>query len=1053
MRRARNLPEGGGSVGWMVRNGVTPNILMLALVLGGLFIATRIKQEVFPEFVIDEVNVTVAYPGASPEEVEQGIVLVIEEAIRSVENVKEVRATASEGSGRVTAELIEGSDRQKAYQDIQQEVARIDTFPDDAEEPEVTLNVRRRDVLEVEVYGGVDEWTLRAAAEHVRDMLLQHPAISQVDFEGARDYEIIVEVPEHQLRRFGLTIRDVADKIARTAVEVPAGKIETRGGEILLRVTERRDYAAQYQRVPIVTNPDGSAVLLEDIATIREGFEDTDEQATFNNQRRIGLEVYRIGDETPIEVAEAAREVIAAAVEELPPGIDLKIVSDRSDIYKQRLELLLKNAFFGLILVLALLTLFLEFKLAFWVTMGIPISFLGGMLFLPIFDVSINMISMFAFIIALGIVVDDAIVAGENIFEYRQRGMSLAEASIKGARDVLVPVTFSILTNIIAFLPLLLIPGQMGMMWRVVPIVVCSVFIISLVEAIWILPAHLAHVDTEHQKGLGAVLHRWQQAFSRWFSRTVERIYGPVLRACLTHRAITLAAGFSILAVTLAYIGSGRLGFVLMPKVESDVSVVTAMLPLGTPLDRAKAVEKQLITAAEAIVAENGGDKLSIGISGSVEENEVQARVYLTEPKVRPITTTQLTQLWRDRVGPITDAQSVRFESDRGGPGGGPGLTVELSHRNIATLDRASATLAQRLLEYSAISDVDDGYTPGKRQVSFRILPESESLGLTASDVSSQLRAAFQGVEAIKQQRGRSEVTVRVRRPEAERISEFDLEQMVLRTPSGGQVPLLDVAEPIEGRAYTTIDRRDGRRTVSVTADVDPPGEVTRIQTDLETAILPQLARDFPGLTYGFEGRQADMRESFDSLIQGLGLSLLGIYVLLAIPFKSYVQPVIVMAAIPFGIVGAALGHMIMGYDLSIISIMGIVALGGVVVNDSLVLIDYTNKLHRDEGFTPFEAVSKAGIRRFRPILLTTLTTFGGLAPMIFETSRQARFMIPMAISLGFGILFATVLILIIVPAMYLVIEDGRNAIARFRTWVGPDQRRDRLGGREADVV
>jgi len=1028
----------GGPIAWMVHNRVTPNILMIALVLGGLFTAWTIRKEVFPEFALDEVSVRVPYPGASPEEVEQGILLAIEESIRGIEGIKEIRATASEGSGRVVAELEEGIDRQRVYQDIQQQIDRITTFPDDAEEPEVSLTVRRRDVLEVEVFGPVDEWTLRGAAEHVRDALLRHPDVSQVDLEGARDFEIVIEIPEHALRRYGLTLQDVASKISRSALEIPAGKIETAAGEVLLRLTERRDWSQEYRRIPIVARPDGSSVLLEDIASISEGFEDSDAEASFNGGRRIGIEIFRVGAETPLVVAEAARAVIEEVRTELPPGIDLTIVTDSSERYRQRLELLLKNAFIGLVLVMAFLTVFLEFKLAFWVTLGIPTAFLGGMLFLPAFDVSINMITMFAFIIALGIVVDDAIVAGENIFEYRQRGMSLIEASIRGARDVAMPIVFSILTNIIAFLPLLLVPGTMGKIWRAIPIVVCAVFIISLVEALFILPSHLAHSDTEHQRGVLGAVHRWQQAFSRWFSRTIRRVYGPVLESCLHHRAITLASGAALLALAVGFVASGRIGFILMPKVESDFASVTATLPEGIPLERARAVEQRLVRAAEQVVRANGAERLSQGISGEIEENRVEVQVYLTPPEVRPISTAAFADLWREATGPIADARSVRFESDRGGPGGGPGLTVELSHRDINTLDRASAALAERLTEFAAVKDVDDGYAPGKSQVNFRIRPEAESLGLTARDVSTQLRAAFQGLEAIKQQRGRNEVTVRVRRPESERISEYNLEQMILRTPSGGQVPLADIADVERGRAYTSINRRDGRRTVSVTADVEPAGEVTRVQEELTATILPALARDFPGLDARFEGRQADLKDSLDALIAGLVASLVGIYVLLAIPFRSYVQPLIVMLAIPFGFVGALAGHLIMGYDLSIISIMGIVALGGVVVNGSLVLIDYTNNLTRNEGFDPLTAVKEAAIRRFRPIMLTTFTTFGGLAPMIFETSRQARFMIPMAISLGFGILFSTIIMLVIVPALYMAIEDGRALAARLRAGVAP---------------
>lgn len=1012
------------SISWMVHNRVTPNILMLVLLIGGFLVALTIRQEVFPSFELDTVTIRVPYPGASPEEVEHGIILSTEEAIRGLEGVKEFRSVASEGSGTVTIELLEGADRQKAYQDIQQEVDRITTYPDDAEEPQVTLNVHKRDVLEVHLYGRIDESSLRETVEHVRDRLLQHEGITQIELEGARDYEIHIDVSQQSLRRFGLTLEQVAARVARTAVEIPGGKIDTSGGEILLRFKERRNWAREFRRIPMVADASGTLVRLEDIAHVYEGFEDTDQEASFNGMRDIGIEIFRIGDETPIGVSDAVHEAMGHISPEIPPGIDWVIHSDRSEYYRQRLSLLMKNAIIGLTLVLALLGLFLEFKLAFWVTMGIPISFLGALLFLPMMDVSINMISMFAFIIALGIVVDDAIVSGENIYEYRKKGMAPIEAAIRGARDVMMPITFSILSNILAFLPLYFVPGVMGKIWGVIPLVVCTVFAISLIEAFWILPSHLAYTRSDGYVGLTRLLHGWQQGFAGLVDRFIQNGFGPFLHLALRFRSLVLASAAAILLLTLAYIGSGRMGFILMPKVESDRSVVTATLPYGSPIERSRRVESQLIRGAEQVVAENGGDRLSEGIASRINENEVRVDVYLTDPKTRPTTTGKFTSLWRERVGAIYGTQSVRFESDRGGPGRGPSLTVELSHRDIDILDRASQALADRLAEFAATEDIDDGYTPGKQQLNFKITPAGYSLGLTAQDIATQVRHAFQGREAIKQQRGRNEVTVRVRRPEAERNNEYNVEQMIITTPGGGQVPLMVVAEVERGRAYTTINRRDGRRTVSVTAGVEPIGETGRIQAALQAESLPRLIQDFPGLTYRFEGRQANLAESFQALLRGIGFALLGIYVLLAIPFRSYVQPLIVMLAIPFGIVGGTLGHLLMGYNLSITSCMGMVALSGVVVNDSLVLINYTNRLRREEGLKARVAMHAAAVRRFRPVLLTTLTTFGGLAPMIFETSRQARFMIPMAISLGFGILFATLITLVIIPTMYVLLED-----------------------------
>ena len=643
--KVREKWEKSDSISWMVHSKVTPNILMLVFLIGGLVVALGIKQEVFPAFEEDTVTIRVPYPGASPEEVEQGIILVTEEAIRGLEGVKEVTSVANEGVGTVTAELLESANRQKAYQDIQQEVDRIDTYPDDAEEPETTLNVHKHDVLEVHLYGNVDESVLREAVEHVRDRLLQQEGVTQIELEGAKDYEIHIEISQEMLRRFNLTLEDVAAKVANTAVEIPGGKIDTSGGEVLLRFKERRDWARQFKQIPIVADDSGTLVRLEDIAKVYEGFEDTDNESSFNGMRDIGLEIFRIGDQTPMGVSAAVHSAMDEIESEIPPGIDWVIQRDRSDVYRQRLELLMKNALMGLVLVLILLGLFLEIKLAFWVTMGIPVSFLGGLLFMPAMGVSINMITLFAFIIALGIVVDDAIVAGENIYEYRQLGMSPIEAAIRGARDVMMPITFAILTNILAFIPLYFVPGVMGKIWRMIPLVVCTVFAISLIEAVWILPSHVAHIKTESRFFLAVFLHRKQQAFSRLVSRFIEKVFGPILNVALSFRSITLAIGAAILILTVAYIASGRLGFILMPTVESDRSVVTATLPYGSPIDKAREVEATLIEGAKRVVEENGGDRLSEGIAGNITENVVTVDAYLTDPKIRPISTSEFTQI------------------------------------------------------------------------------------------------------------------------------------------------------------------------------------------------------------------------------------------------------------------------------------------------------------------------------------------------------------------------------------------------------------------------
>ncbi|MEJ2137734.1 MAG: efflux RND transporter permease subunit, partial [Desulfofustis sp.] len=849
---------------------------------------------------------------------------------------------------------------------------------------------RNLGVLNLQLYGVTTERALRETAEQVRDRLLQDPGISQIDLSGARDLEIHVDVPQELLRAYDLTLDQIAQIINTASTEIPGGAIETGGGDILLRVTDRRDWAREFARIPIISTAEGTVVLLEDLATVRETFEDSDRYATYNGQRSIGLDVVRVGDQTPIGVSRSVREAMVQIEADLPNGIEWDINRDRSEIYEQRLNLLLKNAFIGLILVLLLLGLFLEFKLAFWVTMGIPISFLGGLMFLPVMGVSINIISMFAFIVALGIVVDDAIVAGENIYEYRQRGHSYAKAAVIGARTVMIPITFAILTNIVAFLPLYFVPGFMGKIWKAIPVVVITVFIISWVEALLILPSHLAHTRSAPTSRLTARLHSLQQRFSTGLSRFIENRYRPILELCIRWRWMTVATGLCILMLVTTYALSGRIGMILMPRVESDRAVVTAVLPAGSPMEDARLVQEKLVGGMKAVAAGNGDSQLLQGIFALVDENRVEITAYLQPPGVRPLDTGSVTRLWREEVGPILGLESLRYESDRGGPGGGAALTVELSHRNTDILDRASAALAERLEEFANVKDIDDGFTPGKEQLDFSITANGESLGLTSREIARQVRNAFSGSEALRQQRGRNEITVRVRLPEGQRNTEHSIENLMIRTPAGTFVPLFEVASVTRGRAFTST-----------------------------------------GLTYGYQGRQANMKESTGGLMTGFILSMAAIYFLLAIPFRSYLQPLIVMLAIPVGVVGAVLGHLIMGYSLSLMSMMGMVALAGVVVNDSLVLVDYANR-QRLEGHSAFASVSAASTRRFRPVILTTLTTFGGLAPMIFETSRQARFLIPMALSLGFGILFATLITLLLVPSLYLMLEDSMATLKRF---------------------
>jgi multidrug efflux pump subunit AcrB len=1016
-----------GPIAWMAGHSVAANLMMFVFLVGGLIYAGQIKKEVFPDFELDYVTVSVPYPGASPEEVERGVVLAIEEAVQGLDGIKEITATAGEGSASVTVEIIEGKSIERLAQDIQSEVDRITSFPEEAEEPRVTIAQRKRSVVSLALYGAQGEKVLRETAEQVRDRLLQSPQITQVEFSGVRDYEIDISVPQAQLRAYGLSLEQIAGTIRRAAVELPGGAIKTEGGDVLVRMKERRDFGPEFGRIPIITSNEGTQVLLSDIARITDGFEDTDSYATYNGYPAILIEVYRVGDQTPIAVSEAVHEKLVEINADLPPQIFLDARNDRSDIYRQRMDLMLKNGYMGLALVFILLAVFLEPRLAFWVSLGIPISILGSLFFIPMAGVSINIISMFAFIITLGIVVDDAIVAGENMFHHRQKGASWFKSAVDGTREIATPVTFSVLTNLVAFAPLFFVSGFMGKVFRQIPVVVIAVFAISLIESLLILPAHIGHQRrSAPTTGLFGWLFRQQHRFSNWFSLMVRTRYGPFLDLALKNRYVAVSLGIALLLVTISFVRSGRMGFELFPKVESDYAMVTAILPYGTAVQKTEAVQQHLVASAQQVADENGGEKLVEGIFARINGNESTVRVYLTPPDVRPISTAALTALWRARVGAMTGLESLKFESDAGGPGRGAAISVELSHRDVDILARASGEVAEALGYFPNATDIDDGYSPGKRQIDFKIRPEARSLGLRSQDVARLVRHAYYGAEALRQQRGRNEVRVMVRLPKSERVSEQQLEDMVLWTPAGTEIPLMEAVSVQYGRAYTTINRRNGRRVVTVTADARPRSKAGQVIAALSDETLPALQARYPGLSYSFEGRQADRRESMQSLVKGLMVALLVIYAMLAIPFNSFIQPLIIMLVIPFGIVGAVIGHLIMGYSLSLMSMFGVVALSGVVINDSLVLINFANR-QRQLGLDRHDAIHISGINRFRAIMLTTLTTFGGLTPMIFETSRQARFLIPMAVSLGFGILFATLITLLLVPCLYLIVEDVRQ--------------------------
>lgn len=1037
-----NGAPGSGPIGWFVGHPVAANLLMLVFLVGGALSLLRIQQEVFPEAILDVVRVTVPYPGATPEEVEEGIVLAVEEAMRGIDGIDEIRSVASEGRGRVTAELARGVSIDAARNDIESAVNRITSFPENAEEPVVSTATNRRQVLSLILYGEVGRHTLRRVGEQVRRDLLRDPRIAQVELSGLPPPEISIEVEQAVLREFGLTRAELARRIDRASVELPAGDIETATGDYLLRIMERRDRGEEFEDVAIIVNPDGTRITLGEIANVVDGFRETDQATLFNGSQAVRLNVFRSNEHSPQEGSRAVHEYAEEAQRRWPSTLKLHIWDDASIIFKDRIDLLVENGALGLFLVLLILTIFLRPTLAFWVAVGLTVSLLGVFLLMPMLGVSINMLSLFAFILVLGIVVDDAIVVGEAAFHHLQRGDSPRDAALNGAREVLTPVVFAVLTTIVAFVPLLFLPGVLGEFFRVIPLIVIPILLLSLMESFWVLPAHLAHMRTEERYGWLKRASRWQQAFSDRFEAGVDRHFEPFIERVLNWRYFTIAVGFAVLLIAIAYVASGRIAFRFLPEIESDIITANIQLPVGAPIGETRRVADAVVEAVRGLQAEAFGEDVisgvlaSIGSQQAARETPLRAggdtarhlaavSVSLIPAGQRTISAAEVVQRWRERIGDVAGVERISY-TYRAGPGRGPDIAFRLAHEDQAVLREAAAEFAEAIAGYSGVYQVDDGFDPGKPQIELQLKPAARALGVTELDLARQIRGAFFGQEAFRTQRGKDELRVYIRRAESDRRQVGELLDKIIQTPAGGEIPLREAAWIEYSRSRTVIEREQGQRVVKVTAQVDRGvTSAGKVNAGLRAEAIPELQRRYSGLAFDVTGVQQDQRESVVALGYGMIIAVIVMYGLLAVVFGSYLQPVLILLAIPFGFIGALLGHLLMNFDLSLISMFGLVALAGVVVNDSLVLIVTINNRRKETGDIR-QAVIGGTMRRFRPVLLTSLTTFFGLAPMIFETSLQARFLIPMALSLGFGILFVTLIALVMVPALYYALEDLR---------------------------
>jgi multidrug efflux pump subunit AcrB len=1026
-------------IAWFAKNDVAANILFFVIIISGIYVATtQIPIDLFPEVEQRNVRVSMVLPGASPQETEEGITIKIEEAIQAIEGIRQITSQSVEGSASVTVQVEEGYDVREVLDEVKIRVDGVNNFPVEAESLLVQIPQWRRDAIGVVLFGDYDNMTLRRVADNVRDELAGLPEITQVEVDNVLPFEISIEIAEWALRQYDISLEQVAGILRQNSTDVSAGNLKTKGGDIFIRSRGQAYRASDFETIPVITTQDGTMITLGDIATIRDEFEETPLRTRFNGVPAIEIEVYRSGDESIIDVTTAVRNYIDKKQLDMPDGLTIDFWRDRSEPIKARLETLTKSAWQGLLLVIIMLALFLRPSVAFWVCLGIPMSFMGAFLFMPLFDVSLNLMSLFAFILVLGIVVDDAIVTGENVYSHLQKGEDPLNAAIKGTQEVAVPVTFGILTTAAAFLPLAFQTGR-GSWYAAIPLVVIPVLLFSLIESKFILPAHLKHVKMRTEKNTSR-LSKLQQKIANSLEVMIEKVYQPILAQAMRWRYAAWTAMFASLILIIGTIAAGHTKFVFFPRVQSEVATATLVMPAGTAFESTDRIISAMTMHAKDLQeayrdAETGESVIRNVYSISGGRNSTTGRVQMDmippESRTVDVTTREVVNQWRKKVGQVAGAEQLNYRAEIGGWGGSP-ISIELKGRNTEALNTLSEGLKKQFEQYPAVSDIEDSLSDGKEELQLELKPEARLLGLSLNQVARQVRQAVFGFEVQRVQRGREEVRVMVRYPLEARQSIETLEQMMIRIGPNQEVPLWQVANVFPGLSPDSILRVDRQRTISVNADFDKEaGDLSLVLGEVNEWLSEQI-NAYPGTTFEMAGEARDQAESTNSLTVGaIGLTIL-IYILLAIPFKSYSQPIIVMSVIPFGLVGAVIGHWIMGMDLTLLSFMGMLALSGVVVNDSLVLVDYINQ-KRNEGVSLKEAVYTAGGRRFRPVLLTSLTTFAGLVPLLFETSTQAQFLIPMAVSLGFGILFATLITLFIVPINYLILEDFKGYMRRYK--------------------
>lgn len=1034
-----------GPIAWMATNPIAANLFMLLVFFAGMASLGGIKKEVFPTFPTEMFKVTVVYPGSSPEEIENGIVIKVEEALRDIVGIKEINSVAQEGLGVVTVTMNAGSDMSKVLNQAKGRVDSIAAFPMDAEEPVVEEIEARGSAMRLSLYGDVAPKELKVLAEQVRDDILELEHVSEVSMLGDREYELSIEVPTEKLRQYDLDFDQLAGLLRKHSQDLPGGVIRASDGTITLRSISQAYTAAEYSAITVISRPDGTRVQLGDIAIVRDGFKEQAVLSRFNGKPAITLVVDRVGDQNVLQLTDNLSAYVIDKNAQLPDGIEVAGWIDRSQVLRGRIQLLLKNAAQGAVLVMVALALFLDVSLAFWVMLGVPFAVLGTLATIFIFDleVSINVLSVFAFILVLGILVDDGIVTAEAAYASLEREQNGIESIVAGVRKVATATIFGALTTMIAFGPtVFLSEGFARAMSQMGPVVIfCLIF--SLLETKLILPAHLRHLKVTKRSyhGWQARLYAFKQTFSEGIRNFANGPYQRALKVALAHRYTTLSIFLGVLVICLALVPSGIVRFVFFPNVASDRIHIILDMPQGSHWQKTHDVANEIRAAAlEMDRRHQQVDPLgrsAIKHLLVVSETDTQAKVdiELISSEVRDITSVQLAQWFREELGPTPGIRALKIDANAGAAS--TPLMVKLNGKDLEQLKVASIELRQGLLKVAGVQDVRDSLDGGGRELDIRVSPEGEALGLGSVDLARQVRQAFYGAEVQRVQRGRHEVRVYLRLPETERASRAALDELWIRIPDGRKMPFSVVGLTTPRVGVSVINRIDRQRVVTVEADINKrevePGAIIK---QLQSSVLPEIMANHPSVHYEFGGETDAEQRTSSMLKYGAGFVLLMIFGALAVPLKSYISPMLIMSVIPFGVIGAILGHLILGSDISVLSVIGIIGLIGVVVNDSLVLVDFINH-DIAAGDSWQDAVMKAGPARFRAVVLTSLTTFLGLLPIQLETSIQSEFVKPMAISVSFGVLFASFVTLFLVPTLYYIGKDiehaGRNVLRRLR--------------------